>query len=37
MNFRILTPTRHGLLDCAAAAGLIVPPFVLHLAARRQI
>ena len=33
MNFRILTPTWHGLLDYAAAAGLIVLPFVLDLAA----
>jgi len=33
MNFRILTPTVHGLLDYAAAAGLIVLPFVLDLGA----
>lgn len=33
MNFRILTPTLHGLLDYAAAAGLIVLPFILDLSA----
>lgn len=33
MNLRILTPTWHGLLDYAAAAGLIVLPFVLDLGA----
>lgn len=32
MNFKILTPTLHGLLDYAAAAGLIVLPFLLDLA-----
>jgi len=31
MNFRILNPTVHGLLDYAAAAGLIVLPFLLDL------
>lgn len=31
MKFRILTPTIHGLLDYAAAAGLIVLPFLLGL------
>ena len=31
MNFRILTPTAHGVLDYAAAAGLIVLPFVLGI------
>ena len=31
MNFRFLPPTLHGLLDYAAAAGLIVLPFVLQL------
>jgi len=31
MNFRFLTPTLHGLLDYAAAAGLIVLPFLLGL------
>lgn len=33
MKFRFLTPTIHGLLDYAAAAGLIVLPFVLNLGA----
>ena len=32
MNFRILTPTWHGALDYAAAAALIVLPFLLDLA-----
>lgn len=31
MTFRILNPTLHGLLDYAAAAGLIVLPFLLDL------
>jgi len=31
MKFKILTPTVHGLLDYAAAAGLIVLPFLLGL------
>ena len=33
MTFRFLTPTVHGLLDYAAAAGLIVLPFLLNLGA----
>ena len=33
MTFRFLTPRLHGLLDYAAAAGLIVLPFLLDLAA----
>ena len=33
MNHKILTPTIHGLLDYAAAAGLIVLPFLLDLGA----
>ena len=33
MNYRILTPTIHGLLDYAAAAALIVGPFLLNLGA----
>lgn len=33
MNHRILNPTIHGLLDYAAAAGLIVLPFALDLGA----
>ncbi len=33
MKIRILTPTLHGLLDYAAAAGLIVLPFLLDLGA----
>lgn len=31
MNYRILTPTIHGALDYAAAAALIVLPFLLNL------
>ena len=31
MKYKILSPTIHGLLDYAAAAGLIVLPFVLGL------
>ncbi|MEM7500401.1 MAG: hypothetical protein AAF417_00100 [Pseudomonadota bacterium] len=31
MSFRLLNPTLHGLLDYAAATGLIVLPFVLDL------
>lgn len=31
MKYRILTPTIHGLLDYAAAAGLILLPFILGL------
>lgn len=31
MKFQILTPTLHGLLDYAAAAGLIVLPFLLGI------
>lgn len=37
MNFRILTPTIHGLLDYAAASGLIVLPFVLDLQASSSL
>ena len=33
MNRKILTPAMHGLLDYAAAAGLIVLPFLLDLGA----
>ena len=33
MNFRILTPKTHGLLDYTAAVGLIVLPFLLRLSA----
>lgn len=33
MNYKILTPTIHGLLDYAAAAALIVLPFLLNLGA----
>ena len=33
MSFRLLNPTVHGLLDYAAAAGLIVLPFLLDLRA----
>ena len=33
MNPRILTPTLHGALDYAAAAGLVVLPFLLDLGA----
>ena len=31
MKYKILSPSIHGLLDYAAAAGLIVLPFVLGL------
>ena len=31
MKIRFLTPTLHGLLDYAAAAGLIVLPFLLNI------
>jgi len=37
MKFKILTPTLHGLLDYAAAAGLIVLPFLLDLGATSQL
>jgi len=37
MNHKILTPTLHGLLDYAAAAGLIVLPFLLDLGATSQL
>lgn len=33
MNYKILTPAIHGLLDYAAAAALIVLPFLLDLGA----
>lgn len=33
MNYKILTPRFHGLLDYAAAAGLIALPFLLNLGA----
>lgn len=33
MTFRIITPSIHGLLDYAAAVGLIVLPFLLDLQA----
>ena len=33
MNLKIISPTIHGLLDYAAAAGLIVLPFILDLGA----
>lgn len=33
MKIRFVTPTVHGLLDYAAAAGLIVLPFILNLGA----
>ncbi len=33
MKLRFLTPTRHGVLDYAAALGLIVLPFLLNLGA----
>lgn len=33
MKFRFLTPTLHGILDYAAAVGLIVLPFLLDLGA----
>lgn len=33
MKIRFLTPALHGILDYAAAAGLIVLPFVLNLGA----
>lgn len=37
MNFRILTPTIHGLLDYAAAGGLIALPFLLGLGAESPL
>ena len=37
MKFQFLTPTVHGLLDYAAAAGLIVLPFLLGLGATSQL
>jgi len=37
MNYKILTPALHGLLDYAAAAGLIVLPFLLDLGATSQL
>ena len=33
MNIRFLSPRLHGVVDYAAAAGLIVPPFLLGLGA----
>ena len=37
MNHKFLTPTLHGLLDYAAAIGLIVLPFLLDLGAVSQL
>lgn len=37
MKLQFLTPTLHGLLDYAAAAGLIVLPFILNLGADQPI
>ena len=37
MNLRVLTPRIHGLLDYAAAVGLIVLPFVLNLGATSTV
>ncbi len=37
MNIRFLTPKLHGLIDYAAAAGLIVFPFVLGIGASSPI
>lgn len=37
MNYRFLTPRIHGLLDYAAAAGLITLPFLLGLGAISQL
>lgn len=37
MNLRFLNPTRHGIVDYLAAAGLIVMPFVLNLGANNPL
>ena len=37
MNIRFLTPKLHGLVDYAAAAGLIVFPFILGIGASSPI
>ncbi|MDX1440524.1 MAG: hypothetical protein R3284_11535 [Rubricoccaceae bacterium] len=37
MKIRFINPTLHGLLDYAAAAALIVTPFILDLGAQGQV